>query len=189
MGNLALAIANAIVDYNLGAVSTMDELYRQLDSDINNIEVKVYREDDSIPLPKYGKDGDACMDVYAKSIDYDEVKDRYIIHTGLHFELPKNYEMELRPRSSNTKTDYYIPNSPMTLDEGYRGELLVIFKRRDVSKTPFDIMENDFPYNTGDRICQLLVHRREVIAWKEVDNLEDLSTSERGTGGFGSTGK
>lgn len=191
MGNLALAVANAIVDYNLGAVNTMAELYKQLDRDINNIEVKVWREDKSVPLPAYGKDGDACMDVVAKSIEYDLVKDRWVIHTGLHFELPKHYEMELRPRSSNTKYDVYIPNAPMTLDEGYRGELLVIFKRRDAVVVVQDgnIIDNIFPYNPGDRICQLLVRRREEIHWKEVDNLEDLSTSERGVGGFGSTGK
>ena len=87
MGNLALAIANAIVDYDLGAVSTMDELYQQLDRDINHIEVKVYREDKSVPLPAYGKDGDACMDIVAKSIEYDLIKDRWIVHTGLHIFL------------------------------------------------------------------------------------------------------
>lgn len=188
MGNLALAIANAIYDskYN---TNNFNLIYEKLERDINHIEVKVWREDNSVPLPTYGKAGDACMDVYAKSIDYDIDKDRYVIHTGLHFELPENYEMELRPRSSNTKTDYYIPNSPMTLDEGYRGELLVIFKRRDTNKTFADVMENDFPYNPGDRICQLLVRRREEIHWKEVYSLEDLSASERGNGGFGSTGK
>lgn len=190
MGNLALAIANAIVDYNFGLLESVDEICEQLDRDINNIEVKVYREDSSIPLPEYGKDGDACMDVYAKSIDYDAFKDRYIIHTGLHFELPKNYEMEIRPRSSNTKYDVYIPNAPGTLDAGYRGELLVIFKRRDATVVQEgNIIDDIFPYNPGDRICQILVRRREEIHWHEVDNLEDLSASERGAGGFGHTGK
>lgn len=78
--------------------------------------VKVFREDTNTPLPKYGKAGDACMDVYAKSIEFDYAKDKVIVHTGLHFELPEDYDMELRPRSSNTKTDWYIPNSPGTLD-------------------------------------------------------------------------
>ena len=119
MGNLALAVANAIVDYNLGAVSTMDELYQQLDRDINHIEVKVYREDKSVPLPAYGKDGDCCMDIVAKSIDYVLNKARRIVRSGHHFWIPQNYEMEIRPRSSNTKYDVYIPNTPMTLDEGY----------------------------------------------------------------------
>lgn len=115
MGNLALAVANAIKDYSEGLLS-FDELYNQLDEDINNVKVKVFREDTGIPLPVYSKEGDACCDIYAKSIEYDADKDRFIVHTGLHFALPDNYEMELRPRSSNTKTEVYMPNSPGTLD-------------------------------------------------------------------------
>ncbi len=190
MGNLALAVANAIYDFKHENYLTLDELYRRLDHDINLVEVKVYREDKSVPLPAYGKDGDACMDIVAKSIEYDLIKDRWIVHTGLHFELPQHYEMEIRPRSSNTKYDVYIPNAPGTLDAGYRGELLAIFKRRDATVVQEgDIIDDIFPYNPGDRICQILVRRREEIHWHEVDNFEDLSTSERGTGGFGSTGK
>lgn len=190
MGNLALAVANAIYDFKHENYLTLDELYRRLDHDINLVEVKVYREDKSVPLPAYGKDGDACMDIVAKSIEYDLIKDRWIVHTGLHFELPKHYEMEIRPRSSNTKYDVYIPNAPGTLDAGYRGELLAIFKRRDATVVQEgDIIDDIFPYNPGDRICQILVRRREEIHWHEVDNFEDLSTSERDTGGFGSTGK
>lgn len=190
MGNLALAIANAIYDFKHENFLTFDELYRKLDNGINHIEVKVYREDKSVPLPAYGKDGDCCMDIVAKSIEYDLIKDRWIVHTGLHFELPQHYEMEIRPRSSNTKYDVYIPNAPGTLDAGYRGELLVIFKRRDATVVQEgDIIDDIFPYNLGDRICQILVRRREEIHWHEVDNLEDLSVSERGAGGFGHTGK
>lgn len=207
MGNLALAIANAIKDYSEGLLS-FDELYNQLDKDINNVKVKVWREDKSVPLPTYGKEGDACCDVYAKSIEYDLEKDRFIIHTGLHFALPDNYEMELRPRSSNTKTELYLPNSVGTLDFGYRGELLIIFKNR-TSKVISDsiiymnsassllssaeikkiVAQQEFPYKGGDRVCQLIVRRRELIEWDEVETLEDLGTTERGTGGFGHTGK
>lgn len=115
MGNLALAIANAIYDFKYNT-NDFDLLYKQLERDINHIEVKVYREDKSVPLPAYGKDGDCCMDIVAKSIEYDLIKDRWIVHTGLHFELPQHYEMEIRPRSSNTKYDVYIPNAPGTLD-------------------------------------------------------------------------
>lgn len=218
MGNLALAVANAIKDYSEGLLS-FDELYNQLDKDINNVKVKVWREDKNVPLPTYGKEGDACCDVYAKSIEYDADKDRFIIHTGLHFALPDKYEMELRPRSSNTKTDVYMPNNPGTLDWGYRGELLIIFKNRtnihlsrcvedslmairqlshatnrikevtdDCIKELEQVM-NGFPYNVGDRVCQLLVRRREKITWDEVETLEELGSTERGTGGFGHTGK
>lgn len=218
MSKLSKAIANAIIEFNAGLL-TQDELYQKLEQDIDNVNVKVWREDKSIPLPTYGKEGDACCDIYAKSIEYDEEKDRTIIHTGLHFALPDEYEMELRPRSSNTKTDVYMSNSPGTLDWGYRGELLVIFKNRtnislsrsveytmnavrQLSDKGNDIREltnnaiyylekvfNGFPYKTGDRVCQLLVRRREKITWDEVETLEELGSTERGAGGFGHTGK
>lgn len=218
MSKLSKAIANAIIEFNAGLL-TQDELYQELEQDIDNVSVKVWCEDKSVPLPTYGKKGDACCDVYAKSIEYDADKDRFIIHTGLHFALPDEYEMELRPRSSNTKTDYYLPNSPGTLDWGYRGELLVIFKNRsnihlcrcvedslmainqlkhvtnrieEITNNCMKELEqvmNGFPYKEGDRICQLLVRRREKITWDEVETLEELGTTERGTEGFGSTGK
>lgn len=220
MSKLSKAIANAIIEFNAGLL-TQDELYQKLERDIDNVNVKVWREDKSVPLPTYGKEGDACCDIYAKSIEYDEDKDRFIIHTGLHFALPEEYEMEIRPRSSNTKTDVYLPNSVGTLDAGYRGELLVIFKNRtsnhlykslgligqslgetirnnqeathiliEARKEYNQIIEDRAcPYVEGDRVCQLLVRRREKITWDEVETLEELGTTKRGTEGFGSTGK
>lgn len=222
MSKLSKAIANAIIEFNTGLL-TQDELHQKLEQDIDNINIKVWREDKSVPLPTYGKEGDACCDVYAKSIEYDADKDRFIIHTGLHFALPDEYEMELRPRSSNTKTDFYMPNSPGTLDWGYRGELRIIFKNRTSRQliriiSTFGNAFNDIvtrakhenaynsiicvrqefnklnkkegcPYVEGDRVCQLLVRRREKITWDEVETLEELGTTKRSTEGFGSTGK
>lgn len=218
MSKLSKAIANAIIEFNAGLL-TQDELYQKLEQDIDDVSVKVWREDKSVPLPTYGREGDACCDVYAKSIEYDADKDRFIIHTGLHFALPDEYEMEIRPRSSNTKTDVYLPNSIGTLDSGYRGELLVIFKNRSnihlcrcvedslmainqlkhvtnrIEEITNDCMKeleqvmNGFPYKEGDRVCQLLVRHREKITWDEVETLEELGNTERGEGGFGSTGK
>lgn len=222
MSKLSKAIANAIIEFNAGLL-TQDELFEKLERDIDDVSVKVWREDKSVPLPTYGKEGDACCDIYAKSIEYDTERDRFIIHTGLHFALPDEYEMEIRPRSSNTKTDVYLPNSVGTLDSGYRGELLVIFKNR-TSRQLIRIISNfgnafnnivtrvkyenayssitnarlqfnklheveGCPYKEGDRICQLLVRRREKITWDEVETLEELGSTERGTGGFGHTGK
>lgn len=86
-------------------------------------------------LPTYGKEGDACMDIYPICYEYDADKDRFIYHTGLAFNIGDDAngepnEMSLRPRSNLTKSDFYIPNSPSTIDWGYRGELLVAFKNR-----------------------------------------------------------
>lgn len=97
-------------------------------------------------LPAYGKEGDACMDVYPIHYEYDRDKDRYIYHTGLAFNIGDDAngepnEMSLRPRSNLTKSDFYIPNSPCTLDLGYRGELLIIFKNR-ISRALVDAISN-----------------------------------------------
>lgn len=164
------------------------------------MEVKVWKENSDITLPKYGKEGDACMDIYAVGIETKD--DKVIVHTGLHFELPEGYDMEIRPRSSNTKTEWYIPNSPCTLDEGYRGELMIIFRCRTAASVVNKINEiinkehilveplskPNFPYAVGDRICQLRISKRTPITWSEVESLEDLSTTARGAGAFGSTG-
>lgn len=212
-------IANAIKLAMNG--ESMDVIHGTL-SELDNVEVKIWREDKSIPLPMYAKEGDACMDVYAHSIEYDSERDRVVVHTGLHFALPKDYEMELRARSNLTKTEWYIPNDPGTLDEGYRGELMMIFKRRthsaiidciscinesldnmvdtnnllacDAINDSHHAHENvvkysDFPYKVGDRICQILIRRKENIVWNLVSTKEELGTTERGDGGFGSTNK
>lgn len=97
---------------------------------VETIKVKCWRENKNIPLPKYAKDGDACCDLYAQSIEYDEQLHRYIVHTGLHIALEKGYECQIRPRSSLTKTEFYIANTPGIVDSGYRGEILVVFKCR-----------------------------------------------------------
>lgn len=200
-------------------------------------------------LPTYGKEGDACMDIYPIYSEYDGERDRWIYHTGLAFaigdtsivksveeEADKNRykftindmpnEMELRPRSNLTKSDFYVPNAPCTLDWGYRGELLMVYKNR----TSIDLVQaimhltngieklalraghngeikqytsaarnrlnkvsksiNTPPYKCDgeDRCCQLLIRGSERIKWQEVETLEELGDSERGTGGFGSTG-
>lgn len=90
-----------------------DTLVKMFDT-LDHVGVKVYRKDETVKLPIYSKQGDACMDVYVHSIE--EKDDRVVYHTGLHFKLPEDYEMEIRPRSSNTKTMAIMQNSPGTLD-------------------------------------------------------------------------
>ena len=171
------------------------------------ISVKCWRENKNIPLPTYAHDGDACCDLYAQAIEYDDSKDRYIVHTGLHIALDEDYECELRPRSSLAKTEYYIVNSPGTIDEPYRGEIMVVFKNRtnvEIVNALYNLLnehilisdnyyilhtQTDFPYKVGDRIAQILVRKRTKIEWQEVDKLEDLGETDRGQGGYGSTGK
>lgn len=220
MDNRIVKLAESILALQDGV--SYDDVAKHLDKAFNECEVKVYREDEKLPLPTYGKNGDACCDVYAKQIEYDNKKDAWVIHTGLHFALPEGYEMQIRPRSSNTKTNLYLPNSVGTLDQGYRGELLVVFKNRTDSdivdvldkfglilgtltldgkenlKQILDDAKNSFnkvlekskcPYNTGDRVAQIIIYKRPVIKWDEVKSMEELGSTERGEGGFGSTGK
>lgn len=149
---------------------------------LDEVKVKVWREDDTVKLPTYGKDGDACMDVYVHSVEFKD-DGRVIYHTGLHFALPEDYEMEIRPRSSMTKTIATMQNTPGTLDQGYRGELLLV--HRDITNP--NNANNEF--RVGDRVAQILVRRRERIVWDEVSTQNDLGTTDRGEGGFGSTGK
>lgn len=149
---------------------------------LDEVKVKVWREDDTVKLPTYGKDGDACMDVYVHSVEFKD-DGRVIYHTGLHFALPEDYEMEIRPRSSMTKTIATMQNAPGTLDQGYRGELLLV--HRDIIAP----LQANNEFKIGDRCAQILVRRRERIIWDEVSTQEELGDTERGEGGFGSTGK
>lgn len=105
---LKTAIGLSMQDANI------DNIYKILD-ELDECKVKVWREDETVKLPTYAKEGDACMDVYVHSIEYKD-DGRVVYHTGLHFALPKDYEMEIRPRSSNTKTLAIMQNAPGTLD-------------------------------------------------------------------------
>lgn len=182
--------------------------YLEQQDELNKtIPVKCWRENKNSPLPTYAHNGDACCDLYAQSIEYDTEKDRYIVHTGLHIALDEDYECELRPRSSLAKTEYYIVNSPGTIDEPYRGEIMVVFKSRtnvEIINALYNLLDehinisdnyyllhvqSDFPYKVGDRIAQILVRKRIKIEWQEVDKLEDLGETDRGQDGYGSTGE
>lgn len=150
--------------------------------ELDECKVKVWRENETVKLPIYSKEGDACMDVYVHSIEHKD-DGRVVYHTGLHFALPEGYEMEIRPRSSNTKTHAIMQNAPGTLDQGYRGELMIVHRDMDVST-----LANP-EYCIGDRVAQILVRRREQIIWDEVKTQDELGDTERGENGFGSTGK
>lgn len=150
----------------------------ELLNDIDTCKVKIWLEEGAI-LPKYAHKEDACMDLFVKDIEIDN--GRIIYHTGVYVALPEDYEMEIRPRSSITKTMHIMQNSPATVDEGYRGEIMIVHRRIDRYDDP--------SYSMGDRVAQLLIRRRERIVWEEVSSLDDLGNTDRGNGGFGSNGK
>ena len=131
-------------------------------------------------LPTYATAASAGMDLRA---DLKEplvlgTLERAMVPTGLHIELPVGYEAQVRPRSGlAAKHGISIVNAPGTIDADYRGEIKVILV--NLSNEPFTV-------NPGERIAQMVVARHETVEWVAVDALED---SERGAGGFGSTGK
>lgn len=167
-----------------GRGDDLEYMVKDVLSQLDKCPVKVWREDETVKLPTYAKQGDACMDVYVHSVEHKD-DGRVVYHTGLHFALPEDYEMEIRPRSSNTKTLAVMQNAPGTLDEGYRGELMIV--HRSISN-PTDSSDGQF-YHVGERCAQILVRRRERIVFDEVKTLNELGETDRGQGGFGSTNK
>ncbi len=131
-------------------------------------------------LPKYETPLSAGMDVRANLTESIVLKplERAMVPTGLYVELPAGYELQVRPRSGLAiKHGITVLNSPGTVDADYRGELKAILV--NLSSEPFEI-------KPGERVAQYVVARHEKVEWELVD---ELSETERGAGGFGSTGK
>jgi dUTP pyrophosphatase len=132
------------------------------------------------PLPQYSTEYSAGLDLRANIEEPVLLKplERALIKTGLFIELPEGYEAQIRPRSGLAlKHGISIMNTPGTIDSDYRGEIGVIL---------VNLSNEDFIVNDGERICQMIINKHEIIKWEEVDVLED---SVRGAGGFGHTGK
>ena len=142
------------------------------------MKVKVINKSEN-SLPQYATPLSAGMDVRAANeppIKIDPLQ-RAIVPTGLFLEIPAGYEVQVRPRSGlAAKKGITVLNAPGTIDADYRGEVCVILV--NLSSEPF-VVEN------GERIAQLVLSRHECIEW---DECRSLSESERGDGGFGSTG-
>ena len=131
-------------------------------------------------LPEYQTPLSAGLDIRANLDQSVTLRplERAMIPTGLFVELPEGCEMQIRPRSGlAAKHGITVLNSPGTIDADYRGEIKVILV--NLSNEPFTI-------ESGERIAQMIVARYEQIEWQPV---EELGATERGAGGFGSTGK
>ena len=150
-------------------------------SELDKVTVKIYCESPEYSVPEYAHGvEDACMDLRARWIE--RKVDRIVCHTGIHIELPPLHQLNIYPRSGLTKTDWYIANTPGIGDSGYRGEILIVFR-------PIHGMDREaFPYKEGERIAQCQVVRYQEVVWKRVPFLDDLTPSNRGDGGYGSTG-
>ena len=148
------------------------------------MKVNVKKLDSNAIVPTYAKHGDAGMDLTAVSKEYDE-HGNVCYGTGLAFEIPNGFAGFLFPRSSNTKKDLILGNSVGVIDSGYRGEVVLKFKPSDYFAVNRDDIYSDGPiYKIGDRIGQIVIMPVPQIEFNVVD---ELSTTDRGVGGFGST--
>lgn len=132
------------------------------------------------PLPEYKTALSAGVDLTANIENEITLKplERQLIPTGLYIELPAGYEAQVRPRSGLAlKHGLTVLNTPGTIDADYRGEIRVIL---------VNLSNQDFSIKNGERIAQMVISKHETAVWEEVEVLEE---TERGAGGFGSTGK
>ena len=138
-----------------------------------NVKIKKLHEDAVIPT--YAKPGDAGMDLVAVTEEWNKDNSMVTYDTGLSMEIPEGYVGLLFPRSSISKTILNLSNSVGVIDSGYRGPIMFKFR----------YLEEGLVYDVGDRIGQILIMPYPTITFEEVD---ELSTTERGAGGYGSTG-
>ena len=144
-----------------------------------NVDIRVKRLDHGagLPMPAYATSGAAGMDVCAAERLTLRPGKRHAVATGFAFAIPDGYEVQVRPRSGLAlKHGITCLNTPGTIDSDYRGEVKVILA---------NLGDEDFVINTGDRIAQIVVAPVTQGVMVEVEALDD---TERGTGGFGSTG-
>jgi dUTP pyrophosphatase len=142
-----------------------------------NVQIKNHSKH---PLPKYQTALSAGMDLHANLEQSISLKsgERMLIPTGLFIELPEGYEAQVRPRSGLAlKHGITVLNSPGTIDADYRGEIKVLLINHGAET---------FEINDGERIAQLVVAQHATVSWQETST---LTNTERGEGGYGSSGK
>lgn len=148
------------------------------------MEVKIKRLVEDAVIPSYAHDSDAGLDLVATSYEYKDDIHCHVYGTGLAVEIPEGYVGLLFPRSSNRKTESYLTNHVGVVDSGYRGEIMLSFKTRDYKEVAIQQLYK--PYEVGDKVAQLIIMPYPKIKFIEVDELSD---SDRGENGHGSTGK
>jgi len=141
------------------------------------MKIKIVNKSSNL-LPDYATFLSAGMDLRSNESTIVGFGQRKLIKTGLFIQLPEGYEAQIRPRSGLAiKNGITILNSPGTIDADYTGEICVILINHS---------DEDFTVGFGDRICQMVIAKFEKAEWSVV---EELSETERGSGGFGHTGK
>lgn len=148
------------------------------------MKIKVKKLVPGAVMPRKAHDSDAGFDLVAVSKSYDQYGN-LVYGTGLAFEIPDGYVGLLFPRSSNSKKICSLANSVGVIDSGYRGEVTLKFKALG-TYTNIALGDSVMRYEVGDRVGQMLVMELPQVEFLEAD---ELSRSERGDGGYGSTGR
>lgn len=147
------------------------------------LKVKIKKLIPEAVIPKYAKPGDAGMDLVATSQEFEKNaagRRMQVYGTGLAFEIPEGYVGLIFPRSSIAKTELSLTNCVGVIDSGYRGEVKFKFAIDGGSRAT-----QSSTYKVGDRIGQIIIMPFPAVEFEEA---EELSSTERGTGGFGSSG-
>lgn len=155
---------------------------------MQTVTIKIKKLNENAVVPEYKTSGAACFDLVATEIERSGQGNKYAkIKFGIACEIPEGYKIEIEPRSSNCLKGWIQGNSPGQVDSDYRGELMWFLEA-----IPYDIKNAvtlsypELPYKVGERCAQ--AHIEEVIKGK-FELVNELSETERGSGGFGSTGK
>lgn len=146
----------------------------------NKMKVKIKKLDHNAIMPTKAHETDAGFDLYCTSKEIDWTKRQIVCHTGLAFEIPEGHVGLIFPRSSVSNKPLMMANSVGVVDSCYRGEVTAKFNITDTRQSAFS------HYQEGDRIAQMIIIPYPAIEFEETDS---LSESDRGTGGYGSTGR
>jgi dUTP pyrophosphatase len=164
------------------SVGMDDWMYDSSDNSMR-LKIKIINNSNN-PEPKYQKEGDSGFDFMANLLEDEEIVieplKRAVVPTGLHFQIPIGFELQVRPRSGLAlKNGITVLNTPGTVDSGYRGEVKVVL---------FNTGEDAFKIKNGDRIAQGVIAPVQTKRTTKIITVNQLDDSDRGTGGFGSTG-
>lgn len=148
-------------------------------------EIKIKAERENFKLPVIGTEEAACYDVYASRIEHKE-DGMVICYLGFSTEIPKGFKGVVIPRSNISKYSWVMANSPGIIDSDYRGEWRACFRPLPVYRDGIiDMILPIFPYKENERVAQIYFEKEEKINFKIVTETSD---TQRGLGGFGSTG-
>ena len=160
------------------------------------MEIQILKIHKDTVIPQLATSGAACVDVVATEITYVPGGNEALVQLGFALAIPEGYKACLSPRSSFTKTMWVMQNSPAQIDSDYRGEVMLKFRAipsKVITQSGYGVQEKKqpktlytaFPYKVGDRVAQMWFEKVVDFSFTEVT---ELNETQRGEGGFGSTG-